>query len=90
MPPDVIDDVARYVPSRVVEVGDPGVHFDADTAHADLPPYEGPPEPPAGHTHEWGDGVEAGAEPGADEDVPGEGRGLAPFPQAAPGGPDDG
>jgi hypothetical protein len=22
-----------------------------------LPPYEGPPDPPAGHTHEWGAGV---------------------------------
>ena len=85
MPPDVIEDLARYVPTRLVEVGDPGVHFDADTAYADLPPYEGPPEPPAGHTHEWGDRM---IEEGVDEDVPGEGRGLAPYPQAAPGGPD--
>jgi CTP:molybdopterin cytidylyltransferase MocA len=80
MPPEVIDDIAAYVPARIVDVGDPGVHFDADTPYADLPPYEGPPGPPAGHTHEWGDGV---AERGVDEDVPGEGRGLAPFPQAA-------
>jgi CTP:molybdopterin cytidylyltransferase MocA len=79
MPPDVIDDLVGVVPSRVVEVGDPGVHFDADTAFADLPPYDGPPDPPAGHTHEWGDEV---AEAGVDEGVPGEGRGLAPFPQA--------
>ena len=43
------------------------------------PPYEGPPEPPGGHTHEWGDNV---ADRGVVEDVPGEGRGLAPFPQA--------
>jgi hypothetical protein len=86
MPPDVVDELSRYVPTRIVEVGDPGVHFDADTPVEDLPPYEGPPEPPAGHTHEWGDGVE----PGADEGVPGEGRGLAPYLQAAPGGPDDG
>ncbi len=61
-------------------MGDPGVVHDADTAFADLPPYEGPPDPPAGHTHEWGDGVE---EDGVDETVPGEGRGLAPFAQAA-------
>jgi hypothetical protein len=80
MPPDVIEDIAGYVPTRVVDVGDPGVHFDADTPLADLPPYEGPPQPPGGHTHEWGDAVEGR---GVDEDVPGEGRGLAPFPQAA-------
>jgi hypothetical protein len=80
MPPDVIADLASVVPTRTVEVGDPGVHYDADTPYADLPPYEGPPQPPGGHTHEWGDGI---AERGVDEDVPGEGRGLAPFPQAA-------
>src|SRR5262245_59213607 len=80
MPPDVIDEVATYVPTRLVDVGDPGVHYDADTPVGELPPYEGPPEPPGGHTHEWGDDV---ARRGVDEDVPGEGRGLAPFPQAA-------
>jgi CTP:molybdopterin cytidylyltransferase MocA len=80
MPPDLIESLAASVPSRVVEVGDPGAVHDADTAYADLPPYDGPPDPPAGHTHEWGDGLE---EEGADEAVPGQGRGLAPFPQAA-------
>ena len=80
MPPDVVDEIAGYVTTRVVEVGDPGVTIDAETPFADLPPYEGPPDPPGGHTHEWGEGV---AEHGVDEDVPGEGRGLAPYPQAA-------
>ena len=80
MPPDVIDELAAAAPSRIVEVGDPGVVHDAETPFADLPPYDGPPDPPAGHTHEWGDGVD---EDGVDEDVPGEGRGLAPFPQAS-------
>ncbi|MBA2299677.1 MAG: NTP transferase domain-containing protein [Chloroflexi bacterium] len=80
MPPEVVDTLAATVPSRVVEVGDPGVVHDAETAYADLPPYDGPPDPPAGHTHEWGDRYE---EEGVDEGVPGEGRGLAPFPQAA-------
>ena len=61
MPPDVIDDLAAVVPSRVVEVGDPGVTHDVDTARADLPAYEGPPDPPAGHTHEWGADVAAEA-----------------------------
>jgi CTP:molybdopterin cytidylyltransferase MocA len=79
MPPDIIEDLVGVVPSRVVEVGDPGVHFDAETGFADLPPYDGPPDPPAGHTHEWGDEV---ASAGGDEGIPGEGRGLAPFPQA--------
>ena len=31
------------------------------TAAADLPAYEGPPDPPAGHTHEWGADVTAEA-----------------------------
>jgi CTP:molybdopterin cytidylyltransferase MocA len=80
MPPDVVDEVAAYVTTRVVEVGDPGVTIDAETPFDDLPPYEGPPDPPGGHTHEWGEGI---AERGVDEEVPGEGRGLAPYPQAA-------
>jgi CTP:molybdopterin cytidylyltransferase MocA len=79
MPPDVIDELVARVPSRALEMGDPGVHFDADTPFADLPAYEGPPDPPGGHVHEWGDDV---AQRGVDPDVPGEGRGLAPFPQA--------
>ena len=54
MPPDVIRELVAAVPSRVIEVGDPGVIHDAETAPADLPAYEGPPDPPAGHTHEWG------------------------------------
>jgi CTP:molybdopterin cytidylyltransferase MocA len=80
MPPEIIAALARTIPTRILDVGDPGVHYDADTPLADLPPYEGPPEPPGGHRHEWGDAV---AERDVDEDVPGEGRGLAPFPQAA-------
>jgi CTP:molybdopterin cytidylyltransferase MocA len=61
MPPDVIDDLAAAVPSHPIEVGDPGVLYDAETDEADLPPYEGPPDPPAGHTHEWGADVTAEA-----------------------------
>lgn len=79
-PPDAIDEIAGYVTTRIVEVGDPGVIMDVATPFAALPPYEGPPDPPGGHTHEWGEGV---AERGVDEEVPGEGRGLAPYPQAA-------
>ncbi|MEX1170866.1 MAG: NTP transferase domain-containing protein [Chloroflexota bacterium] len=54
MPLDVVHDLVDAVPARVIEVGDPGVIHDADTSVADLPAYEGPPDPPAGHTHEWG------------------------------------
>jgi CTP:molybdopterin cytidylyltransferase MocA len=53
MPLDVIHELVDAVPARVIEMGDPGVVLDADTAPADLPAYEGPPDP-AGHTHEWG------------------------------------
>ena len=65
MPPAIVDDLVATVPSRVIEMGDPGVTFDADTPIGDLPAYEGPPDPPAGHTHEWGADVaaEAGLEP---------------------------
>jgi CTP:molybdopterin cytidylyltransferase MocA len=59
--PDVIASLAAAFPSRLVDLGDPGATYDADTPHAALPPYEGPPEPPAGHTHEWGADVEAEA-----------------------------
>jgi CTP:molybdopterin cytidylyltransferase MocA len=61
MPPAVVDDLVATVPSRVIEMGDPGVVFDADTPASELPAYEGPPDPPAGHTHEWGADVAAEA-----------------------------
>ena len=57
MPPAVVDRLAALVPTRAIELGDPGVTHDVDTTSADLPAYEGPPDPPAGHTHEWGDDV---------------------------------
>ncbi len=68
MPPDVIVDLASVIATREVEMGDPGVVLDAETAVADLPPYEGPPDPPAGHSHEWGADVaaEAGLAPPSD------------------------
>ena len=61
MPPDVIDDLVARATSRLVELGDPGVVHAVDTPYADLPPYEGPPEPAAGHHHEWGADVAADA-----------------------------
>ncbi len=69
MPPDVIEDLVAGMPSRIVEVGDPGVTHDVGTPIDELPPYEGPPDPPAGHTHEWGADVasEAGLADAADD-----------------------
>jgi hypothetical protein len=61
MPPDVVADLLAAVPSRIVEVGDPGVTHDVDTPHEALPAYQGPPDPPRGHTHEWGADVAAEA-----------------------------
>ena len=61
MPPAVIEELVAAVPARVVEVGDPGVVHDVDTPPDDLPAYEGPPEPLAAHTHEWGADVAAEA-----------------------------
>ena len=61
MPLDVIHELVKTVPARVVEVGDPGVVHDVETAPEDLPAYEGPPEPLAAHTHEWGADVAAEA-----------------------------
>ncbi len=55
MPGDLIEDLAAVgIPLRLVETGDPGVSLDVSTAHADLPPYDGPPEPADAHAHEWG------------------------------------
>ena len=61
MPSDIVEDLSTAVPSRVVEVGDPGVTHDVDTPRDALPEYEGPPDPPGGHTHEWGADVAAEA-----------------------------
>jgi CTP:molybdopterin cytidylyltransferase MocA len=82
MPPSIIDDVvASGVGDRHVALGDPGVTHDRDTARADLPPYVGPTDPPAGHVHEWGAQVADTA-----DDAPLEGPSLAPY---APAGASD-
>jgi CTP:molybdopterin cytidylyltransferase MocA len=61
MPPEVIEALVAMVESRTLEVGDPGVVHDVETAPEDLPAYQGPPEPLAAHTHEWGADVAAEA-----------------------------
>ncbi|HYN70355.1 MAG TPA: NTP transferase domain-containing protein [Candidatus Eisenbacteria bacterium] len=78
-PDDVLFDLgAAGVPIRLLDLGDPGTTHDRGVPIAELPPYEGPPEPAARHTHEWGAGL--ADEP---EDSPLEGPALAPFGQAA-------
>jgi CTP:molybdopterin cytidylyltransferase MocA len=81
MPPSVVDDiVASGIPERHLALGDPGVTHDRETARADLPPYVGPTDPPAGHVHEWGAQVADQA-----DDAPLEGPALAPYAPAAAG-----
>lgn len=61
MPPAVLGALVEGgVPLVLVDVGDPGVVHDLDTPRAALPPFEGPPEPAAGHYHEWGSEVAQG------------------------------
>jgi CTP:molybdopterin cytidylyltransferase MocA len=54
MPPAIAHALAGAAPSRNIELGDPGVVLDLDTPRDELPPFDGPPGPPAGHRHEWG------------------------------------
>jgi len=78
LPAVVIDDlVAGGIEVRAVDLGDPGVTHDRTTPRADLPPYLGPPEPAAGHVHEWGS-----AAADSPDDAPLEGPALAPYEPA--------
>lgn len=84
MPGEIIDELAAGgVPSRTIELGDPGVTHDLSVPFASLPAYAGPPEPAVPHEHEWG-------APLADlpEDAPLAGPALAPYGQAAAEDPD--
>ena len=66
MPPAIADALAAAGPSRIVELGDPGVVFGLDTRRDELPPFDGPPGPPAGDRHEWGTLVAAGPDEAPD------------------------
>lgn len=60
-PPELLADLgAAGVPSRLLDLGDPGTVHDFETPRGQLPPFEGPPEPPAAHQHEWGSPAAAG------------------------------
>ncbi len=69
---------ADGAPFEPVDVGDPGVVHDRDTAFGELPPYQGPPEPAGGPPPEWGvsDTVDF-------DETPLEGPALTPYGQAA-------
>jgi CTP:molybdopterin cytidylyltransferase MocA len=84
MPDDILTDLAAGgLAVHPIELGDPGTIHDRSVAKSDLPPYEGPPVPAAGHVHEWGAAI-------ADQpdDAPLEGPALAPYGQAAAEHPD--
>lgn len=78
MPDDILADIeAAGVPTRAIELGDPGVVHDASVPRDQLPAYLGPPEPVTSHTHEWGAAVAD-----APEDSPVEGPARAPYTPA--------
>jgi CTP:molybdopterin cytidylyltransferase MocA len=55
MPDGLLDDLAAAgVPVRLIDTGDPGVAHDIGMARAELPPYDGPPQPEDGVEREWG------------------------------------
>ncbi len=60
LPDDLFERLrAAGVPFDSVETGDPGVVVDGRTPRSELPTYDGPSGPGAGHAHEWGEGVAA-------------------------------
>jgi CTP:molybdopterin cytidylyltransferase MocA len=78
--PDEILDLLRRagVTIRDLDLGDPGSVHDGETGRSELPHFEGPPEPTAGHAHEWG--AEVAERP---DDGPLEGPSIARY--AGPG-----
>jgi CTP:molybdopterin cytidylyltransferase MocA len=78
MPDQIIDaTVSAGAHLELIDTGDPGVTHDIDTPFADLPEYEGPPEPAGGASPEWG-----AAAADMPDDAPLEGPALAPYSQA--------
>jgi hypothetical protein len=75
--------IAAAAEAGSLPLGDPGTTHDGSIPRADLPPYSGPTEPAAPHSHEWG-----AALADATEENPLEGPALAPYGQAAAEDPD--
>ncbi len=63
---------------RGIDLGDPGTVIDGSTPRDELPPYDGPSEPAAPHSHEWGAAIAA-----SPDEAPLTGPALAPLDQAA-------
>ena len=86
MPNEIVADViAAGAPARGLALGDPGTTHDGSVPRDQLPPYSGPTEPAAPHTHEWGAALADSA-----EDSPLEGPALAPYDQAGAEDADEG
>lgn len=71
MPGALLDALAAAVGGRLVPLGDPGATHDLESTRDSLPAFEGPPEPAAGHHHEWGSPAATGPDepPGAPRTV---------------------
>ncbi len=67
---DIPEALAGLPPSRVVELGDPGIVLGLETARADLPPFEGPPERAVDRRHEWGALVASGPDEAPEPPTP--------------------
>jgi hypothetical protein len=83
MPDDLLAAIVASgaVSQRTIDLGDPGTVIDGTTARDELPAYDGPTEPAAAHSHEWGAAVAA-----TTEEAPLSGPALAPYEPAEPTG----
>jgi hypothetical protein len=54
--------IAEGAPHRALDLGDPGIVFDLATPRAELPGYQGPPEPAGGPPPEWNAALAAQAQ----------------------------
>jgi hypothetical protein len=82
MPDDLLEALVAMggVELHTLDLGDPGTVIDGSTPRDELPTYDGPAEPAAPHSHEWGAAVAA-----TPDEAPLAGPALAPFDQAEAG-----
>lgn len=72
MPGEILEDLVEAgVPVHGLDTGDPGVTIDVSTPRAELPPYDGPPEPADAIDRDWGSAI---ADVTDDGPVPGPSR----------------
>jgi CTP:molybdopterin cytidylyltransferase MocA len=53
----VEDLLAGGTPGRILELGDPGIVIDIATPRAEMPAYQGPPEPAGGPPPDWNEAL---------------------------------